>query len=151
MPIDKKNPAKAADAPKAPAKKAAAPAKSGAARSTTTEAVSSKANPAPKTRANGNTAETRPAKPSQKVEAQPKAAKATPKPKDDHTEATGRDHPSQSEHMHKLFEKLHGGPDQRANQSGGPPKPGFSPKGGFNVKNQVKGGTGPRRTQGKGG
>lgn len=60
--------------------------------------------------------------------------------------------PSQKDVAKALFEKLHGAGDKGAKPPvGGPPKPGFNPKGGFNVKNQVKGGAGPRRTQGKGG
>jgi hypothetical protein len=60
--------------------------------------------------------------------------------------------PSQSEVAKALFEKLHGATDKDGKPpAGGPPKPAFNPKGGFNVRNQVKGGNAPRRTQGKGG
>ena len=78
------------------------------------------------------------------------------KPTADHTEATGRDHPSQSEHAKALWQKLHGTSDQNA--KGGPPGVGGK-KGGFDPK-QVRGGKGGmagghnqmlRRTQGKGG
>ena len=93
-------------------------------------------------------------------------AKAPPKkapPPGDHTEATGRDHPSQSEHsaqaekMRALYEKLHGKADQRASIPGqGPPG---KKKGGFDAS-QIRGagktfgGGGNqmmRRTQSRGG
>jgi hypothetical protein len=67
-------------------------------------------------------------------------------------QAAAESQTSQKDVAKALFEKLHGAADKAAKPpAGGPPKPGFNPKGGFNVKNQVKGGSGPRRTQGKGG
>jgi hypothetical protein len=117
--------------------------------------VSSKETPAPRAPKSGNTPETRPV-------AQAKG-KAAPSAKSgakagDHTEATGHDHPSQSEHAKALWQKLHGTSDQRAKGGppGGPPggRKGFDP-------NQFKGGGKSfgggganqmlRRTQGKGG
>lgn len=113
--------------------------------------VSSKETPNPTAPKSGNTDATR-------AKAQTQGAKG-PSTKDgakagDHTEATGRDHPSQSEHAKALFEKLHGTSGQR--NAGGPPGRG---KGGFDPK-QVKGGKGNfggghaqqlRRTQSRGG
>jgi hypothetical protein len=58
---------------------------------------------------------------------------------------------SQSDVAKALLEKVRGADQAGKPGAGGPPKQGFTPKGGFNVKNQVKGGSGPRRTQGKGG
>ena len=86
-----------------------------------------------------------------------KSAKAETagKPTEDHTEATGHDHPSQSEHAKALWQKLHGTSDQRT-KGGAPGAPGK--KGGFDPK-QVKGGKGNfggghgqmlRRTQSRG-
>jgi len=132
-----------------PAKKAAA--KSGADSASNETPVSSKENPNPTSSKSGNTDATR-------ARAQTQGAKG-PSTKDgakagDHTEATGRDHPSQSEHAKALFEKLHG--TSAARNAGGPPGKG---KGGFDPK-QVKGGKGNfggghaqqlRRTQSRGG
>lgn len=112
--------------------------------------VSSAENPAPAKSKTGDTAETRP-----KAQVQGKMAPSTKsgaKP-GDHTEATGRDHPSQSEHAKALWQKLHGTSDKRL--AGGPPgqKKGFDP----NQFRGGKGGTGGghnqmlRRTQSKGG
>jgi len=79
------------------------------------------------------------------------------KPTEDHTKATGHDHPSQSEHAKALWQKLHGTSEQLAKNgpTGGAP----GKKGGFDPK-QIKGGGKTfggagnqmlRRTQGKGG
>ncbi len=122
--------------------------------------VSSKEKKSPAKSNTGNTKETRPASkaPAGKpVTASGKtSAKAEPKaPAGDHTEATGRDHPSQSEHAHRLFEKLHGTSAQRGNVPGRAApgkKGGFDPhqfrggqKGGFGGGNMI------RRTQSRGG
>lgn len=66
--------------------------------------------------------------------------------------ATGPDHPTQSEHAHQAYQKLHGESDKRTQQSPGfkPPgrtKGGFDPKG-FNPR-QTRGANIPRKTQGK--
>lgn len=65
---------------------------------------------------------------------------------------TGPDHPTQSEHAHQAYQKLHGESDKRTQQSPGfkPPgrtKGGFDPKG-FNPR-QTRGANIPRKTQGK--
>lgn len=146
-----KTAAKPAPAKAAPAK-AAAPAKKATAKDKGGETpVSSKEVPAPAKSKTGNTDATR-AKPDVKGAAAP-STKAGAK-KGDHTEATGRDHPSQSEHAKALFQKLHGASAQR--NAGGPPgggKKGFDPR-------QVSGGKGNmggahnqmmRRTQSRGG
>lgn len=91
-----------------------------------------------------------------KKPAKPAKKETAGKPTEDHTKATGRDHPSQSEHAKALWEKLHGTSAQRV--AGGPPGA-QGKKGGFDP-NQFKGGKGGmggghnqmmRRTQGKGG
>ena len=102
-----------------------------------------------------------PKKPAAKAAAPAKSpakakAETAGKPTADHTEATGHDHPSQSEHAKALWQKLHGTSDQRA--KGGPAgAPGK--KGGFDPK-QLKGGGKSfggggnqmiRRTQSRGG
>ena len=85
-----------------------------------------------------------PKKPAAKAAAPAKSpakgkAETAGKPTADHTEATGHDHPSQSEHAKALWQKLHGTSDQRA--KGGPAgAPGK--KGGFDPK-QLKGGGKP--------
>lgn len=114
--------------------------------------VSSKENPDPANPKTGNTSSTRPVAQTQgaKGPSTKSGAKAG-----DHTEATGRDHPSQSEHAKALYQKLHGTSDQK--NRGGPP--GANKKGGFDPK-QVRGGKGNfggghnqmlRRTQSRGG
>lgn len=45
-------------------------------------------------------------------------SKTPPKPAGDHTEATGPDHPSQSEHAHRALEKLRGESAKRLEQAG---------------------------------
>jgi hypothetical protein len=124
--------------------------------------VSSKEKPAPGKSKTGNTKETRPEPKAAKVLAKPaapgKPAKAdgkSPKASDDHTEATGRDHPSQSEHAHRLYEKLHGTSAERTNVPG-QKVPGK--KGGFdqhqfrgNQRGFGGGGNMIRRTQSRGG
>ena len=115
--------------------------------------VSSKENPNPAKSKTGNTSATRAV--AQTQGAKGPSTKAGAKA-GDHTEATGRDHPSQSEHAKALFEKLHGTSAQRV--AGGPPGA-KGKKGGFDPK-QFSGGKGSvggahnqmmRRTQSRGG
>jgi hypothetical protein len=80
------------------------------------EPVSSKENPSPARIKSGNTPQT----------LLPAQTKGTAPPSDntgarpgDHTEATGRDHPSQSEHAKALGQKLHGTSDQRTKGGAG--------------------------------
>ena len=140
--------------PKKPAAKSAA-AKSGSAIRSSETQVSSKENPDPTRTSSGNAPSTRP-----KAQA---TGKASPSTKDgaktgDHTEATGRDHPSQSEHAKALWEKLHGTSEQRVKGTGAPGTPpgqkrGFDPKQ-FKGGGKNFGGGGNqmlRRTQSRGG
>ena len=124
----------------------------GSATSSNDTPVSSKENPDPVNSKSGNTGSTRPAALTQGAKGPSTKAGAKA---GDHTEATGRDHPSQSEHAKALFQKLHGASDPK-NKSGVPGAPG---KKGFDPK-QVRGGKGNfggghnqmlRRTQSRGG
>jgi hypothetical protein len=90
--------------------------------SSSEESVSSKAAPDPHKTETGNTAATRP---SQKPEHQPAAGEHYPsvgkdrsRGPDDHVEASGRDHPSTSEHAAGQSQKLHGTSDKRVNGGG---------------------------------
>lgn len=91
-------------------------ARTGSATTSGEEPVSSKETPSPAPIKSGNTPETRP--PAQARGTAPPSAKSGAKP-GDHTEATGRDHPSQSEHAKALGQKLHGTSEQRT--KGGAP------------------------------
>jgi len=52
----------------------------------------------------------------------------------DHTNATGHDHPSQTEHAHRALEKLNGVSAKRVNT----PMPGRGGKAGFDMKSLRK-------------
>src|SRR5690349_1320984 len=83
----------------------------GGSRSSSNETpVSSKEHPDPAPRADGNTQETRPAPQETGRRTHSTAAGAQP---GDHTEATGRNHPSQTEAPGR--QKLHGTSDKRIN------------------------------------
>jgi hypothetical protein len=138
--------------------------KLGGSRSATNETpVSSKEKPAPAMSKTGNTKDTRPQpKASAKAAPKPAAPAAKPgkaeaksaRPANDHTEATGRDHPSQSEHAHRLYEKLHGVSEQRTKVPGaGVPgkKGGFDPHQFRGNQKGFGGGNMMRRTQSRGG
>ncbi|MEQ1611036.1 MAG: hypothetical protein ABL956_19050, partial [Hyphomonadaceae bacterium] len=132
--------AKASEPTKPAAKKAApAPTKKTEAKAPKGETpVSSKDNPSPEKSKTGNTASTRPAAQVQgKLSPSTKAgAKAG-----DRTEATGRDHSSQSEHSaqadvaRKLYEQLQAKKASGGAQGAQGPKKGFDP-------NQIRGGKG---------
>lgn len=143
------------------AKAAESSRKLGGSRTATNEtAVSSKESPAPAKSRTGNTKETRPdPKVAAKTTPKPAAAPAKPgakagKSSGDYTESSGRDHPSQSEHAHRLYEKLHGTSDERTKVPG-PNIPGR--KGGFDPhqfrgnRKGFGGGGMMRRTQSRGG
>jgi hypothetical protein len=158
MPTAKKSTAKTAAMPaaKTAAKATAKPAaKSGVAKGAE-EAVSSKAAPNPKKRADGNTAATRTPKPKApaKDESYPATGKDRSRGVGDHTEATGRDHPSQQEMAKSLMQKLHGASDKRINGPGashGGPRGGFDARSNARSAHTAKGNSMMRRTQGKGG